>query len=169
MVAIVSGVTAVLFVVMAMAILFLSFQVFDNNHQCRETRTSHQRTIQDAARLAIQSTTQEDDFYANENITKAKLYLDTVVQSYPSAEAAEKALKLTKGHLTQLRQRVDGQYDAMQKYLRQITLEVHPRFKVEDEVVNKAAGFDSDTPVEPRKVRQARRQTSDSKTDKNSR
>jgi hypothetical protein len=150
-----TGLAAVVFVIMAVAIVFLSFQVFDNSSQCKEARSVQQLRVQDAARLAIQSTTQQDDYYANENITRAKILLDSILGHYATPEAAEKAMKLPKGQLSQLRQRIDTQYQVMQDYLRQRTLEVNPSLAVQDEVMIQAANFE--VKREPRKLRKARR------------
>jgi hypothetical protein len=107
------GLTALLFVVMVVIIVFLMFQIQDNASRCKESRIAGQDRVAKASRLLVQSATQNHPLFAHEHALEAKLIIDDLVNDNGGLTLAEKNLKLAKGKLEDLRQQIYEQHSRM--------------------------------------------------------
>lgn len=100
------GLVAMLFVVMVVIITFLMFQVNDNANRYKATLVNQQEKVSQTARYLLQSATSNHPFFAIENSLRAKIMIDEIVQDNGGILAAERNLKLPKGRLRDLRDRI---------------------------------------------------------------
>jgi len=132
------GLVALMFIIFVVIIIFLAFQVNDNSGRCREVRLSHQDKITKAARLLLQSATQQHDLFAHEHAQEAKLIIDDIIQEHGGVTLAEKNLKLTKGKLENLRNQIYNQFNEKQATIMDRVLQVYPDLNVPE---NEDAGL----------------------------
>lgn len=133
-----TGLLSLVFVVMSVAIVFLLFQVNDNTKRNVDVKLQHQRSIQDAAKLTIQSASLQHPYLACENVLKAKWILEHVLDYYGGSVAAEQALGFPSGRLDKLRQQVYKQHEAATDMLMATISAVQPEL---DYDLNEEAGL----------------------------
>ena len=132
------GLVVLFFMIFVVIIIFLAFQVNANSTQCRELRTSHQDKITKAARLLLQSATQQHDVFAHEHAQEAKFIIDDVIHEHGGVGLAEKNLKLTRGKLEHLRNQIYNQFNEKQSVIMEHILRVYPQLDVPE---NEEAGL----------------------------
>jgi hypothetical protein len=132
------GLIALVFIIFVVIIIFLAFQINDNSGRCRELRISHQDKITKAARLLLQSATQQHDLFAHEHAQEAKLIIDDVIQEHGGVSLAERNLKLTKGRLENLRNQIYNQFNEKQAMVMEKLVQIHPVLDVPE---NEDAGL----------------------------
>ena len=104
------GLVSLLFVLMSIVIVFLGFQVVDNSKQCKAVRLSHQERLKGAARVCVQSATQNHPGIAYEDAIISKYNFDEVVRGEGGMLSAERQLKLPKGRLEFLKKEIYTRY-----------------------------------------------------------
>ena len=129
---------ALLIVVELVVIIFLIFQVQDNNNKHKDNRMKDQDRITKAARLIVQSATQSHPLFAHVHAMEAKIILDDIIDSHGGLVLSEKNLKFPKGKLEALRVQIYEHYNEVQSYLMEQIIEKHPKFDLE---INDAAGL----------------------------
>ena len=132
------GLVALLFVILIIVIIFLMFQIQDNSNKCKESRVSQQDRVTKAARLLVQSATQNHPLFAHEHALEAKILIDEVIQSHGGTLLAERNLKLNKGRLEHLRQQIYQQYSDIQTNVMERIIERHPELDLPE---NEDAGL----------------------------
>lgn len=132
------GLVALTFLILVVIIIFLAFQINDNSVRCREVRLSHQDRVTKAARLLLQSATQQHDLFAHAHAQEAKLILDDLIQEHGGVALAERNLKLPKGRLEHLRNQIDDQFNQKQAVIVDKLIQVHPQLDVPE---NEDAGL----------------------------
>lgn len=132
------GLVALIFLILVVIIIFLTFQIHDNSSRCREVRVSHQDKITKAARLLLQSATQQHDLFAHEHAQEAKLIIDDIIQEHGGVSLAERNLKLTKGRLENLRNQIYNQFNEKQAVVMDKLVQVYPQLDVPE---NEDAGL----------------------------
>jgi hypothetical protein len=148
------GLVALTFLILIVIIVFLAFQINDNSLRCREVRLSHQDRVTKAARLLLQSATQQHDLFAHEHAQEAKLILDDIIQEHGGISLAERNLKLPKGRLDHLRNQIYDQFNQKQALVMDKIIQVHPQLDVPE---NEEAG------LRRRKYKSSRHRDHDSK------
>jgi hypothetical protein len=119
------GALLLLFVVMAVIILFLAFQVNDNVGRSREARLSDHERVQLASKLKILSATQHHPLFAHEHAQHAKFILDEVISKAGGVLAAERDLKLPPGRLATIKQQIDDQFEKVRSEVMSSLVQVH--------------------------------------------
>jgi hypothetical protein len=132
------GLTALIFLVLTVIIIFLVFQINDNSNRCREVRTSQQERVTKAARLIVQATTQEHPLFSYDHALEAKILLDEVIANNGGVLMSEKNLKLEKGRLESLRKQIYQQYQDNQNVMMDKIIERRPELDVD---INEDAGL----------------------------
>jgi len=133
-----SGLTALIFVILVVIIIFLVFQIHDNSNRCKEGRVSQQDRVTKAARLLVQSATQNHPLFAHEHALEAKIIIDEVIQEHGGVILAERNLKLNKGRLENLRHQIYQQYTDIQTDVMDRIIEKYPELDVPE---NEDAGL----------------------------
>lgn len=106
------GLSALLFVILMVMVVFLAFQVQENSSKCKEARTSHQAIMWESARLMSKSETQENPLWKYRDALEAKFKLEQLVQFYGSVAATAKALKTDSKRLETLQKNMDDQIES---------------------------------------------------------
>lgn len=124
------GLSALLFVILMVMVVFLAFQVQENSSKCKEARTSHQAMMWESARLMSKSETQENPLWKYRDALEAKFKLDQLVQFYGSVAATAKALKTDSKRLETLQKNMDEQIESseeiMVSFARQAAAQIQP-------------------------------------------
>lgn len=128
------GLVALLFFVLVLMNIFLMFQVHDHHTRGRDLRTKDQETVQLAARLLVQSATQEHPLLAHEHAVEAKMLIKQVVDAHGGVLQTERDLKLPKGRLENLRAQVLDRHRDMQDILMSRIVEQAPELDFEANV-----------------------------------
>ena len=89
-----SGLTSLVFVCMAVVIVFLSFRVYETDSKVRETREADRNVVTDIARDTMRAFSQQNPVLSFETVTKSRTRFDQIIDRYGSIAAAEQALKL---------------------------------------------------------------------------
>jgi hypothetical protein len=132
------GLVALIFVILIVVIIFLVFQVYENSNRCKETRVSQQDRMTKAARLMVQSATQNHPLFAFTHALEAKITIDEVINSHGGIILAERNLKLPKGRLEKLRHQIYQQYTDIETDVMEKVIERYPDLDVPE---NEDAGL----------------------------
>lgn len=132
------GLVALIFVMLIIVIIFLMFQINDNSNRCSESKTAQQERLTKAARLIVQSSTQQHPLFAHEHALEAKILIDDIVNQNGGIILAERHLKIPRGRLDNLRQQVYQQYQDIQTLVMDKIIEKHPELNLD---INEEAGL----------------------------
>lgn len=132
------GLVVLLFVIFVIIIVFLGFQVNDNNNKCKLIYVSDQDSLTKAARLILQSATNNHPLFAHEHAQEAKYIIDQVIQAHGGISLAEKDLKLPKGRLEHLKTQIYNQFSDKQAEMMDRIIGVHKELDVD---MNEDAGL----------------------------
>lgn len=127
-----------IFVILVIVIIFLVFQIHDNSGRCKEVRLSQQNRVTKAARLLVQSSTQNHPLFAHEHALESKIIIDEVIQEHGGVIMAERNLKLPKGRLENLRSQIYRQYQDIQSGIMEKIIERYPELDIDE---NEDAGL----------------------------
>lgn len=112
--------------------LFLVLQVQNNYVVVCENHALSQKELEESAKSLISSATQMHPFLKLEDVYRSKMLFDNVVNRYGGNVATvESTLKLDKGSLLSLRDKIQTQYDDISDFLMTQFLEVEPKLDVE--------------------------------------
>ncbi len=104
------------FIVLVTVIIFLAFQVNENSTRCRDMKLADQDRFAQAAKLLVQSTSQQNEFLSTEAIIQSKYMIDDLLFRYGnSTHSAERALKIPSGKLQSLRSKIYSNYSTVAK------------------------------------------------------
>lgn len=117
-----------LFVVMVVIITFLMFQINDNANRYKVTLVNQQEKVSQTARYLLQSATSNHPFFAIENSLRAKIMIDEIVQDNGGVLAAERNLKLPKGRLRDLRDRIYLHHGETETFIMDNVIAQYPQF-----------------------------------------
>lgn len=133
-----SGLFAFVFVIMAIVIVFLGFQINDNSTRCREAKVSQQNRVMEATRDMVKAATQSHPLLKYEYILKAKMMLDEIANTHGSPASAERMLKMERGKLDSLITKVNDMYGTVQDDFMQRIIQVRPELDLPE---NEDAGL----------------------------
>lgn len=97
-----SSFVAMIFVILIVIIVFLGFQVNDNNTKCRKSKETDQEELKQIARLMVQSESQANPFWKYRQALEANIRLNRLNDTYGSKQATAKALKMDAKRLEEL-------------------------------------------------------------------
>ena len=132
------GLVALIFVMMVIIIIFLVFQVYDNSNKCKDVRIAQQDQMKDAARLIVQSATQNHPLFAYNYAIQSKLKIDNIIDAHGGISTAERNLKIPKGRLENLRKEVYERYQDIEALMMEGILKKYPELDLE---INDEAGL----------------------------
>jgi hypothetical protein len=132
------GLFALIFVLLIVVIIFLMFQINDNANKCKESKVSQQERVTRAAKLIVQSSTQNHPLMSHEHALEAKVIIDDVISQNGGVISTEKALKLDKGRIENLRTQIYQQYQDVQTFIMEKIIEKQPDLDLD---INEEAGL----------------------------
>jgi len=132
------GLVVLIFVIFIIIIVFLGFQVNDNNNKCKLVYVSDQDNLTKAARLILQSATNNHPLFSHENAQEAKYIIDQVIHAHGGISLAEKDLKLPKGRLEHLKNQIYNQFSDKQADMMDRIIGVHKELDID---LNEDAGL----------------------------
>jgi hypothetical protein len=132
------GFFAFYFIASVIVILFMGFQLNETCNRGNDVRLREQDEIKRAAKLIIQSATQNHPLFKHDHALEAKFLFDQVIASNRGIVMAEKNLKLPKGDLDQLRTTIYEQVEKVQAYMMDEIIDQYPQFDTE---ANETAGL----------------------------
>jgi hypothetical protein len=133
-----SGIFALIFLIMSIIIIVLGFQVNDNINKSKDVKIKLQDKVTEAARLILQSSTQNHPLFALEFAMKAKIYINEVVESQGSVYNAEKVLKYNRGRLDNLKNQIESQYETLENLIMEEVISRYPQLETD---INESAGL----------------------------
>ncbi len=133
------GLLFLVIVILIIISVFLAFQVNDNSNQCRLTLQSDQEKLTKASRMLLQSATQQHDLFGLEHAQEAKFIVDEIIYRHGGVNLAEKALKLPRGKLEELKAKIGKQFTDRQSAFMEKLVNIHPELDVSE---NADAGLD---------------------------
>ena len=135
----INGLAAIVFVTFMFVVVVLGFQVLENNHRVQDGRVSDQETVTQAARLIVQSATQEHPLLAYEHALQAKLLLDGVLARHGGPTQAAQHLSMEFSRVTALKDQIRQQYETVQSALMYQLMTQDPRLDLRE--LNEDAGL----------------------------
>lgn len=132
------GLVILLFIVFIIIIVFLGFQVNENNTKCKLIYVTDQEALTKASRLILQSLTNTHPLFAHENAQEAKYIIDQVIHNHGGISLTERDLKLPKGRLEHLKNQIYNQFSDRQAMMMDKIIGVHQELDVD---LNEDAGL----------------------------
>lgn len=125
------GLVALIFVILIVVIIFLMFQINNNSQRCQQNKVLYQDKITQAARLIVQSATQDHPLFSHEHALQAKLIIDDLVDQFGTVSNTERELNLKKGRLHSLRHQINDQVQEIQSLIMSRIIEKMPEFDLQ--------------------------------------
>lgn len=125
------GLSALIFVILVVIIIFLMFQINNNSYRCQQNKVLYQDKITLAARLVVQSATQDHPLFSHEHALQAKLIIDDLVEKFGSVSSAEMELNLKKDRLKNLRAQINDQVQEVQSFIMTRIIDKMPEYDLQ--------------------------------------
>jgi hypothetical protein len=126
------GICATYFVLSIIVFIFLSFQINEMHNRDLDFKHKDEDDLMRASKLTLQSATQTHPLFAHDHALEAKLILDKVMGQYGgSVTQTEKVLKMSKGHIENIKAQIYTQYEYTRNYMIGKIIEVHPELDSE--------------------------------------
>jgi uncharacterized membrane protein YhiD involved in acid resistance len=131
--------TFFLIIILTTLVALMGLRIIDDSKRYIGSKKSDQQSLRSVAQLATSARHQKHPVSAHRDIILAKFKIESLVEQYGSIPATERALKMQKGDLQELYDRVEAQLKHIEQSIH--TLSVYFDKSLADNTLDRHSGW----------------------------